>query len=75
MKFADKTLGYHFLNNVDMPKSIEMVVDPFYKNKTVFMSKEELDKKVKDENLVATVNGCFFTPHNKEVSIFSNIIS
>ena len=35
---------------------------------------EQLFKKIKELNLVSTINGCFFKPHEKEMSVFSEVV-
>jgi len=75
MKFEDFRLGYDFAYQSEkLPDKIKVVIDPIYSNHSREVSKEDLLKKVKDGNLICTINGCFYLPHDKEVSIYSEVL-
>ncbi len=75
MKFKDPTLGYDWCYNFDkMPDKFEMIIDPTYSATEIVMTKKELLNKVKNENLISTIWGTFFLPHEKELSIYAEIL-
>ena len=75
MKLKDYQLGYDLIYNPDkLPDQIEVIIDPVFENKLVTISKEQLLKKIKDSNLVYTINGCFFKNHNTEVSFYAEVL-
>ena len=75
MKTKDPHLGYELTYCPEkLPENIEIVIDPLYKNKTVTCKREDLLKKIKDDQLVFTINGCFFLPHKKEFSVFGEVV-
>lgn len=75
MKFKDPHLGYEMTYHPDkLPDEIDVIVDPMYENKTMTISRDALLTKVKDSNLVHTINGCFFEPHKKEFSVFGEVV-
>jgi len=75
MKTKDPQLGYELTYCPDkLPDKIKVILDPLYENKEVVVTREGLLKKVKDSNLVYTINGCFFQPHKKEFSVFGEIV-
>ena len=75
MKLKESTQGYELTYNQDnLPDQVEVIVDPMYANKKMKVPKAELLKKIKDEELVYTINGCFFKPHKKEFSVFGEVV-
>lgn len=75
MKLKDWKLGFELTYCPDkLPDKIDVVLDPLYENKTVKITREQLLKKVEESNLVYTINGCFFTPHEKEFSVFGEVV-
>ena len=75
MKFKDTSLGYDYAYARDqLPETFDMIVDPTGSAKTVPVTREQLEKKVEDNNLIHTVSGCFFVPHSKEISIYSEVL-
>ena len=75
MKLKDPHLGYELTYYPDqLPDKIEVVIDPMYENKTITISRDQLLNKVKDSNLVHTINGCFFKPHKEEFSVFGEVV-
>jgi DNA polymerase elongation subunit (family B) len=75
MKLKDPHLGYELTYHPDqLPDVVDVMLDPLYKNNEVKIKKEELLQKIKDSNLVYTINGCFFLPHKKEFSVFGEIV-
>jgi uracil-DNA glycosylase family 4 len=76
MKFKDYELGYDFVYDFDsFPDKVTMVMDPLYSSKEQEFTKEELIEKVKKEDLVYTITGCFFRNHKEETSYYSEILS
>jgi len=75
MKFKNKDYGYEFMYDFDkLPDKLEIIIDPLFSKKEVVVTKEQLLKKVKDSNLISTINGCFFKQHDKELSFYSEIL-
>jgi len=75
MKTKDPHFGYELTYCPEkLPENIEIVIDPLFKNKTVTCKRDDLLKKIKDDNLVFTINGCFFLPHKKEFSVFGEVV-
>lgn len=74
-KFKDHTLGYDFVYYPDkLPDELDIVYDPAFLNQEMKVKKEDFMKKVKDSNLTYTINGCFYKPHDKEVSIYAEVL-
>ncbi len=75
MRTEDHTAGYDIAYQPDkMAKEISMFIDPTYENKKVIMKKEDILKKIKDENLIHTINGCFFKNQKDELSVYSQVL-
>ena len=75
MKLKEPTLGYELAYRPEMlPKKIKIIVDPMLTKQEMTVSPEQLLKKIKDENLVYTINGCFFVPHKKKFSVFGEVV-
>ena len=75
MKLKEPTQGYELTyNQNNLPDPVEVIIDPLYKNKLIKVPKAELLKRIKDEELVYTINGCFFKPHKKEFSVFGEVV-
>ena len=75
MKTEDPHLGYELTYHPEsLPNKIKVVIDPLYKKQTVEITPQELHKKIKDFNLVWTINGCFFKDHKTELSVFAEIV-
>lgn len=75
MKTKDPHLGYELTYCPEkLPDKIEVIIDPMYKAKKMTTTKEQLLKKIKEQNLVFTINGCFFKPHKDEFSVFGEVV-
>jgi DNA polymerase elongation subunit (family B) len=75
MKFDDFTLGYDLAYNIDnLPNEMKVIIDPMNTKQEFIITKEQLLKKIKDSNLICTVNGCFFENHEKKPSVYSQIL-
>jgi uracil-DNA glycosylase family 4 len=75
MKFDDYTLGYDLAYNKDnLPNEMKVIIDPLNTKKECMVTKEQLLKRIKDDNLICTINGCFFKNHEKELSFYSQIL-
>ncbi len=76
MKTKDPTMGYHLAHNVkSVPDEIDVIIDPLNKATPYKVSKGELYKKVQDENLIMTINGCFFKGHANKMSELAQIVA
>lgn len=75
MKFKDITNGFDFIYDFDkLSDNVEIIIDPLCDNKKVVMKKQEVLNMFKRDNLVVTINGCFFKSHNNEISFYSTIL-
>lgn len=75
MKFKDPQLGYELTYcPQNLPEKIDMIIDPLNENKQVVVTRDDLLQKIEDSNLVHTINGCFFSPHKKEFSVFGEVV-
>jgi DNA polymerase elongation subunit (family B) len=75
MKTEDPHMGYDITYQPDeLPEKIKVIIDPLYKKEAMTITSDQLLKKIKDSNLVHTINGCFFQPHNKELSVFGQVV-
>ena len=75
LKFAEYKDGYTFLYEPEkLPETVRVVLDPVYNTSISEMSRDDFYKLVKEKNLIATVSGCFFKPHQEELSIYSEIL-
>lgn len=74
-RFEDFSLGYDFIYDPkNLPEKIEVVEYPTFKNEKKIYEKEEFLNLVKSENLICTINGCFYKSHYDEKSIFSEVL-
>ena len=75
MKTKDDSIGYDLTYAIDnLPEQIEVIVDPTYSKKSTIIPKKDFLKVIKDDNLIHTINGCFFKPHDKELSVYSQVL-
>jgi DNA polymerase elongation subunit (family B) len=75
MKLEDPELAYELTYCPEkLPENINIIYDPLNENKKMTITKEQLLKKIEDCNLVFTINGCFFLPHDKEFSVFGEVV-
>ena len=76
MRTKDPELGYDITYHPEnLPEKIEVIYDPLFKKQEVKVSSKDFLKKIKESNLVSTINGCFFLPHNKELSVFGEVVN
>jgi uracil-DNA glycosylase family 4 len=75
MKLKDYTQGYDFIYQPEkLPDKVSIVVDPMLAATEMEVSRDDLIKKVKDSKLTCTINGCFFKPHESEISFYSEVL-
>lgn len=75
MKFENRTFGYDLSYDINnLPDRFNIVKDPLYKKEVVEYTKEQLLNEIKENNLVYTINGCFYKNHNTELSFYSEIL-
>jgi DNA polymerase elongation subunit (family B) len=75
MKLKDPHLGYELAYCKDkLPENIEIILEPMTEKKEVTITRKQLIDKIKESNLVYTINGCFFQPHTKEFSVFGEVV-
>ena len=75
MKTKDPQIGYDLVyDKENLPDKIEMIIDPLYKKQLVQMNTTKLYKNIQEHGLVHTINGCFFQPHEKEFSVFGEVV-
>jgi DNA polymerase elongation subunit (family B) len=76
MKFKDPHDGYDFTYYPEnLPEKLNVVLDPSFENKEIVVDRDKLIKKVKESNLVHTINGCFFKQHDDEMSVYSEVLT
>lgn len=74
MKTKQPFLGYKLAYYPDkLPEKIDVIIDPVNTAKEITVTREQLLKKIQNNNLIHTINGCFFLPHDKEFSVFAEI--
>ena len=75
MKTKDPYIGYDLTYNPEkLPPQIDIILDPLYSEKAIKITPKQLLDKIKESNLVFTVNGCFFKPHKQEFSVFGEVV-
>lgn len=75
MKLEDAELGYELTYCPEkLPENINIIFDPLNENKKMTVTRDQLLQKINDCNLVFTINGCFFLPHEKEFSVFGEVV-
>ena len=75
MRTKDPHLGYEITHDPkSLPEKIKIIYDPLFEKKEMVVTPDQLLKKIKDLNLVSTINGCFFKPHNTELSLFGDVV-
>lgn len=75
MRTKDPHVGFDLAYDKDnLDEMIEVFIDPMFKNKLVMVKKEDLIKKIKDSNLIHTINGCFYQSHKDNLSIYSQVL-
>jgi len=74
-KTIDQTIGYDLVHAPEnLPEKIGIILDPLFGEKLVEMSPAEVHDMIKKENLVHTINGCFFKGHGIEKSVYSSVL-
>ena len=73
MKFEDRHFGYDLAYD-NLPDEFTMIVDPLYSKKKVQFTKQKLLNTIEKYNLISTINGCFYKPHDKELSFYSEVL-
>lgn len=75
MKLVDPHMGYDFIYHPEnLPEMIPVIIDPMFKNESANIKKADLIKRVKEDNIICTINGCFFKNHEKERSVYSEVL-
>jgi len=75
MRTKDPTDGFDLAYHPEkLDDMIDMVIDPMFENKKVKVKKKDLLKKIKDSNLIHTINGCFYKTHGDEMSVYSQVL-
>ena len=75
MKTKDPLLGYEITYHPEnLPEKITMIINPLETANEVEINKNDLIKKIEEENLIYTINGCFFKNHKTELSHFAEIV-
>jgi uracil-DNA glycosylase family 4 len=73
-RFAELTDAYDFIYDFDsLPEKVK-VVKGLNSDKEIEVSKHAVLKKFKDENLIVTINGCFYKSHNEKLSFIAEIV-
>jgi uracil-DNA glycosylase family 4 len=75
MKLKDPHLGYELAYFPDkLPEKVKVIIDPLHDKVEMDVTPTQLLEKIKNENLVHTINGCFFTAHKKNLSEFGQVV-
>ena len=75
MKTKDSTVGYNLTYHPEnLEAEIDIIIDPMFKAKKGKIKKEDLLNKIKENNLIHTINGCFFKTHKDEMSVYSLVL-
>jgi DNA polymerase elongation subunit (family B) len=75
MKTKEPTLGFELSYYPEnLPEKIDVIIDPLFSAKQMRVTKDQLIKKIKEEELVYTINGCFFKPQAKHFSYFGQVV-
>ena len=75
MKTKDPHLGYDLVyGKENLPEKVDIIIDPLYEAKLVQMDTKKLYENIQKQNLVTTINGCFFLPHKKVFSVFGEVV-
>ena len=73
MKLEDYKLGYDLVYHQDkLPEKLFVIINPVDKPMKVEVSKDQLLKKIKDQDLMYSINGCFFK--KTETSFYSDVL-
>jgi len=74
MKLKESHFGYDLSYNPELlPDEIQVIFDPLFKNEEITFTKEQLFNEIKEKRLIHTINGCFFKPHDEELSLYSEL--
>lgn len=74
MKLNDYKMGYNLVYNQDkLPEQIEVVINPVDNPEILLVKKEDLLNKIKESDLIYSINGCFFKKN--EISFYSDILA
>lgn len=75
MKTVDPKIGYDLVYAKNsLPKTIKVIIDPLCDKIEMEITPQQLFDKIERDRLVHTVNGCFFLPHDKEFSVFGEVV-
>jgi DNA polymerase elongation subunit (family B) len=75
MKTKDLMHGYELAYYPDnLPDKVPVIIDPLYEKREMLVPKNELIARIKDDNLVHTINGCFFKNHAKYLSSLAEVV-
>ena len=75
MKTRDPTHGYELAYYPqNLPDHVPVIIDPLYEKKEMAVPREKLLQRIKDDELIHTINGCFFKSHHKYMSSFAEVV-
>ena len=76
MKTKDPNIGYYLTHDrSNVPDEIDVIIDPLNEAIEHKVKKMDLFEKISTEELIFTINGCFFIGHKKKISELSQIVS
>ncbi len=77
MKTVNSEIGYDlaYLPFEQWPQEIDFIIDPAFEAKQQRLKKEDVQKIIKEKNLIHTINGCFYKKHKDEVSYYSEVLA
>ncbi len=75
MRTKDLTHGYELAYYPEnLPDNIPVIVDPLYEKKEMVVPKDKLLERIKKDDLVHTINGCFFKSQKKYMSSLAQVV-
>jgi len=73
MKLEDYTMGYYLIYDPDkLPEKISVILNPINDPQTIEVNKQDLLDKIKEQDLICSINGCFFKKTEK--SYYSQVL-
>lgn len=74
MRTVEPTDGYDLAYDYDSDREVDIIIDPTFENKKGKATIKQLREKAKEQNLIYTINGCFYKTHKDEMSVYSEVL-
>jgi len=73
-KFKDKTHGYDYLYDFNnLPDEVDIIIDPDFTAIEKRLTKQDVKKLQEKDDLIMTINGCFYYQHDYKKSFYNEI--